>query len=110
MIPRNTNLSPVSEEVRPKPARGEKNTDDDAMEAVRLGAVGVSSTRGACTEAVMRTGASVLGVSMPSTCSVVSSSCKQSRKHQNVHIHAGEGRNSKYLACRQPERGVLLRY
>jgi hypothetical protein len=81
LIPRGADLSPVSEEVRPNPARGEKNTDDDATEAVRLGAVGVSSTRGACTDAVIRTGASVFGVSMPRTCRVVSSSCKRTRKH-----------------------------
>lgn len=71
-------LKPASEGVRPKPARGEKNTDEEAMEAVRLGAKGVSSTSGACTDVVTRTGASgfCMSPSMPSTCRVVSNSCK----------------------------------
>ncbi len=71
------NLKAASEGVRPKPARGEKKTDEEAMEAVRLGAKGVSSTSGACTDVVMRTGASgfCTSPSMPSTCNVVSNSC-----------------------------------
>ena len=71
-------LKAASEGVRPKPARGEKNTDEEAMEAVRLGAEGVSSTSGACTDVVTRTGASgfCTSPSMPNTCRVVSSSCK----------------------------------
>ena len=76
-----SHLSPASEGVRPKPARGEKKTDDEATEPERLAAIGVSSTRGTCTDVVMRTGASGLGMSpsMPSTCRVVSSSCKDAR-------------------------------
>lgn len=83
--PEEADLKPASEGVRPMPVRGEKKTEEDATEPERLGAVGVSSTRGACTEVVMRTGASAFGrsPSMPSTCKVVSNSCK--RKAQSYH-------------------------
>ena len=85
-------LRPASEGVRPTPVRGEKKTDEEAMEAVRLGAEGVSSTSGACTDVVMRTGASgfCTSPSMPSTCSVVSSSCT-GVQHSLDGLHAERG-------------------